>query len=75
MKDEPKFVEAEQDDADFELTQLEFDATQRTLTLDEQELLNKLRRERKEINKDVIDRISPPQPETGNTVVSGDDSP
>ena len=74
MIEEPQSIGAAEDDADYELTQLEWDASQRSLSLDEQERLNKLRHQRREVTNDMIDRVSLPEPETGNTVISGDDS-
>lgn len=75
MIDEPQTVGSPEDDADYELTQLEWEASQRSLSLDEQARLNKLRHQRREVTNDVIDRVSLPEPDTGNTVISGDDSP
>ena len=73
MKDEPNEISANEDDADFELTQLEWESSQRELSAAETARLAELRKDSAEVVRDVADRMAPP--ETGNPVVDGDDSP
>ena len=73
MNQVPREIGSDQDDPDEELTRLEWTQSQRTLTPDEQQRLTNLRGQGDEIKRAVQDRIAPP--DSGNPVISGDDSP
>lgn len=73
MNNFPEQVGSDQHDLDDELTRLEWQASQRSLTQQETERLNTLRQQKTELRKDIKTRVEPPHP--GNPVISGDDSP